>query len=117
MPLALMLFGTLFIVVGIRGTYPDAMKLIKEDFTGQGNFFVWLAACGIVGSIGFVPQLQQFSRIFLGMVLLVFLIKNVDFPNRFIQTLNAASDQLGQAAGTGKVDASGAAGAAGGGSK
>lgn len=98
MPLALAIMGVLLLVVGVKGTYGDLAKLLKEDFTGSGNFFVWLLAVGVVGSIGYVPALQQFSRIFLGLVLVTFLIKSVGFPDMLIKALQSVSGDSGGAA-------------------
>lgn len=74
MPFALGIIGLLLIVSGARGTYPQLKGLLVEDFTGEGNFFYWIIAIGVVGSIGYVPGAEKFSRMFLALIILSMLI-------------------------------------------
>jgi hypothetical protein len=87
MALALVIFGVVGIVVAIRGTYGDLGKLLTGDFTGSGSFLYWVAACAILGAIGYVPYLQRPMRALLALVVLAFFLAN---GNGFISQLQSA---------------------------
>ncbi len=74
MPLALLAFGGLFLVSAIRGTNKELFELLKADFQGEGNFFLWILAIGAVGSIGYIKPLKPISNAFLALVLIIFLL-------------------------------------------
>lgn len=85
MPFILLAAGILMLVVGVRGTQDDFIKLIKEDFSGQGNFIVWILAIFVVGAIGYIPKMQTLSRLFLVLLLLTLIISNKGFFTSFQQ--------------------------------
>jgi len=63
-------------VSAIRGTYGQLGTLLAGDFTGQNNFFFWVAAVAILGMAGYVPYLQTPMRALLALVILAFALKN-----------------------------------------
>lgn len=73
MPLALAFIGAIFIVAGIRGTYPALFSQLATDMPG---FALWLAAILAIGIIGYIPKAELPSRMLLGLVLLVMVIAN-----------------------------------------
>jgi hypothetical protein len=77
MPLFILFFGLLFLVAVIRG--PQETKkltdLLRSDFTGPNNYFVWSLAIGSVAALGYVKQLKVFSNLFLGLIFLVLVLK------------------------------------------
>lgn len=79
MPLALILIGAVLLLVAVRGTHAELGKLLVEDFTGSGGvgFFVWLAAIGAIGMLGWVPALKRPSRILLAIVIFGILASNL----------------------------------------
>jgi len=80
MPLALIILGGIVLLVAIRNTHADLGKLLVEDFTGsQGavGFFVWLAAIGFVGALGWVPALKTPSRILLAIIVIGMVFSNM----------------------------------------
>lgn len=95
MPFALAVIGILLVVTGARGTYGDLKNLLIGDFTGDHNFMYWVLAIVIVGFLGYVPQLETFSRVFLGLVIIAMLIAKRGFANKFM----AALKELGSASG------------------
>lgn len=74
MPLALLAFGALFVISAVRGTNKELFELLRADFTGEGNFFLWVLAIGAVGSIGYVKELRPISNAFLALLFIVFLL-------------------------------------------
>jgi len=74
MPLAFLAFGTLFLIAAIRGTNKELFELLKGDFTGDGNFLIWILAISAVGSIGYIKELRPISNAFLALLLIVFLL-------------------------------------------
>ena len=74
MPFVLLIIGELLLVTGVKGTQDQLYSLVQDDFTGSGSFIYWLAAIGLVGSLGYVPSLKGFSNAFLILILIVLLI-------------------------------------------
>lgn len=76
MPYALILFGAILLVAGVRNTYGDLWTLVKGDFTAQGGFITWVAAIAVVGGLGYIPKLRPLSVAFMTLLLLVLTISN-----------------------------------------
>lgn len=70
MPFVFAIFGVLFIVAGVRGKTSDLVTLIKDDFSGQPNYFEWMIAIFLVGAIGYIDQLRTLSRMFLTLLII-----------------------------------------------
>lgn len=89
MPFALGIIGLLLIISGARGTYGQLKELLVDDFTGEGNFFYWIVALGVVGSIGYIQGLERFSRTFMALIILAMILSNRGFFNRFMEALQS----------------------------
>lgn len=76
MPYALLLFGLVLLVAGVRGKHKDLFALVKGDFTGDGNFVYWLIALAIVGGAGYIKPLKPVSVAFMTLLLIVLLLSN-----------------------------------------
>lgn len=75
MAFALIAIGLVMLVSAVRNTTADLTKLIKGDFTGQGNFVYWLVSILVIGAIGYIPALRPVSRVFLALVIVVLFLK------------------------------------------
>jgi vacuolar-type H+-ATPase subunit I/STV1 len=91
MPFALIIFGVLLAVVGIRNTQSQLGRLIVDDFTGPGNFFYWIVALLIIGLLGEIDELETPSRMFIVLLLLAMLLSNQGFFEKFVQGLKQGS--------------------------
>lgn len=96
MPFFFLVFGILFLVASFRGQ--DQMDkltgLLRDDFTGPGNFFVWCLAIGSVAALGYVKALKPFSDMFLILIFLVIVLakkgpNNTDLISSFFQQISA----------------------------
>lgn len=76
MPFALTTIGMLFIIVGFQDTYKEFFTEVEGDFTGNDSFIYWLLSFGIVGSLGYIPELKTFSRASMALILLVMFLAN-----------------------------------------
>lgn len=76
MPFALLIFGVIFIVAAVRGTDQNLFGLLKDDFTGDKNFFIWVVAIVFIVAVGNVRALRPVSNAFLGLVILVIILQN-----------------------------------------
>jgi hypothetical protein len=76
MPFALILIGLLMVVSGARDTYKELGAELTDDFTGPNNFTYWVLAFGSVGALGYVPQLRNFSRTFMALMIIAMLLAN-----------------------------------------
>ena len=70
MPLALFVFGTLFLVAAVRGKQDLLFDTLKSDFVGPNNFLYWGVAIWLITAVGYVKPLRPLSHAFL---LLVFM--------------------------------------------
>jgi hypothetical protein len=70
-------FGVLFLVASVRGKeqMDKLTGLLRDDFTGPNNFFVWSLALGSLAALGYIKQLRQFSNLLLCLVFLVLVLK------------------------------------------
>jgi len=71
-----MIVGLILMVAGIKGTHKDLFAVLKDDFTGSGNFFVWVLACIIVVSVGYIEKVRPVSDAFLTLIILVIILYN-----------------------------------------
>lgn len=74
MPFALAIIGIMIFVTAIRGTTSTLFALIKDDFTGNGNFIYWVLSILVIGSVGYVKRFQPIANAFLALVMIVLLI-------------------------------------------
>lgn len=79
MPFALIVIGIVFIIAGVRGKASLLYSTLKNEFTGSNNYVIWGAAIIAVGAIGYIPQLQKFSRAMLALVIIVLLLSHSGF--------------------------------------
>ena len=83
MPFILVLFGILFVVAGVRGTWRDFLNLLKGDFVGANNFLFWLVAIVAIGSLGYIPRVRPISDALLVLVILVIFLAHKGFFGQF----------------------------------
>lgn len=88
MPIILFLFGAIFLAAAMRGDACDGeqcykllFSTLKDDFTGDRNFFYWVLAIFVVGGVGYYKPLRPFSNAFMLLIILVLLLANGD-PRR-----------------------------------
>lgn len=76
MPFAFFIIGVTLVIAGARDTADDLFKLVKGDFEGDNSYVHWLLAILILGALGYVKQLQTFSRAFLFLIIVALFLKN-----------------------------------------
>lgn len=76
MPFALLLFGIVLLVAAIRGKKQthDLLDLLKDDFTGDNNFFVWVLAVIILVALGNIERIRPVTDAFLVLLILVMVL-------------------------------------------
>lgn len=87
MPFALLLFGLVFVVTGVKGTTRAMGDQLVKDFTGDGNFFYWFASIGAVGALGAVPEFRAFSRMFMTLIIVAMIIRNGGVFDKLLQAI------------------------------
>lgn len=93
MPFLLVVIAILLIVTGARGTYPQLTALLKSDFTGPHNFGNWIIALGALGLMGYVPELQKFSRAMLALVMIALFLSQRGFFTQFQAAISGTGGQ------------------------
>ena len=76
MPLLFIGSGLVLVLVGLNGNPAKLYALIASDFSGPGTFIYWLLAMVILGSLGYIKGLENFSKLFLILVLLALFLDN-----------------------------------------
>jgi len=95
MPFFLLIIGLIVIVAGIRSAQSgtDLIGLVKSDFSGSNNFFLWVLAIILVVAVGQVKAIRPISDAFLGLLILVIIIANYkhggDLLNSFVSQVKA----------------------------
>jgi hypothetical protein len=85
MPFAFLIVGLVLVISAVRGTSSQLLTLLKGDFTGSNNFTAWMLAILLVGSLGYIKQIQPLSRAFLVLLVIVLLLSNGGFFAKFEQ--------------------------------
>ena len=93
MAFAFLFFGLILIVAAIRGKHDDLFKLLKDDFSGSDNFFVWLLAIVFLVALGNVERLRPVTDAFLGLIIVVIILANGrnGLFNKFISEMKAGT--------------------------
>lgn len=93
MAFALLVFGLIAIVAGIRGKHDELFALLKDDFTGSQNFFVWVMAIAFLVMIGNVERIRPVSDAFLGLIIVVMILANGrnGLFDKFVQEVKAGT--------------------------
>lgn len=94
MPFVLTLVGLLLVVTGFQNTHKQFGNQLVSDFTGQNNFIFWIAALGAVGALGYIKELEPFSRAFIVLILIGIFLSH----SGFFTQLNAALSKSTNAA-------------------
>lgn len=74
MPFALAFIGLLLIITGFQDSYKALGNQVQKDFTGPQSFIYWLISLGLIGALGYVPELKTFSRLTLGFIIIVIFV-------------------------------------------
>lgn len=91
MPVALILMGIILLVSALKGTQRDLFALLKDDFSGSNNFFVWVLAFVFIIAVGYAKPLRPLSNAFLGLIILVLLVQNKGFFPSFLAQVKAGT--------------------------
>ena len=96
MPFVLMFIGLLLTVVAVRDNQSALYDQLAKDFTGPGNFTVWIVAIVAIGSLGYVKTLKTPVDLLLGLMLIGFIASNASgFTNLLPGIQNAFSSISG----------------------
>jgi hypothetical protein len=88
MPFALITIGLLLVVTGFGNTYSEFSKQLEGDFTGKNNFLYWIVAIVAIGALGYVKELEPFSRMFLALIVVAIFLSNSKSGNDFFSKFN-----------------------------
>lgn len=93
MPFAFILIGLALVISAVRGTHGDLAKLLKKDFTGENNFFVWMIAIGVIGLVGYNQKASTFSRYAMALVLLAMILANGGVFDKLSSAIREMGDE------------------------
>lgn len=74
MPFVFIVVGIVMIISGVRGKSQDLTTLVKGDLTGKNNFIYWIISIMVIGGLGYIKDLQTFSRALLALVIVVLIL-------------------------------------------
>jgi hypothetical protein len=87
MPFLLFFVGLLLLVAAVRGKTDDLFEVAKDDFTGAGNYFVWVLAVALIVAVGSIDKVKPISNAFLWLVVIVILISNRGLLPQFVREI------------------------------
>lgn len=70
----LIFIGVMFLIASARKKHDELYSLLKDDFTGEGNFFYWVLAIIILVAAGTFRPIRPVTDAFLGLVILVIIL-------------------------------------------
>lgn len=95
MPLVLILVGTLLFWSAYRGKQDELFAVVGDTVKGPPSFFVWVAAIGTVGSIGYVKSAEAFSRAFVILILISMFLAQRGFAEQINKALSQSNKTTG----------------------
>lgn len=99
MPLFLLAIGIVFLVAALRGTLddkdnkPGLFSLLQDDFLGQNNFLIWIAAIAGIGAVGYIKPFQTAANWMLALVLLSLFLSHSGFFAQFVAAIQTTQHQ------------------------
>lgn len=99
MRLVAIITGALLLLVAYRGTEVNSSPtatdgkglwpLLKSDFEEkqEGNFIAWVVAILVVGALGYIPELQTLSTLFIFLMVLVLVMAAVKKNPNLLQSV------------------------------
>lgn len=97
MPIVLLAVGALFLVAGVRGKQSELFTLLKGDFTGQDNFFVWAFALSFIWALSYIPGFKPVANAFFALVIIVLLFSHKDAITKLAQAVEGTQQVLADA--------------------
>ncbi len=91
MSFVLVIIGLFMLITGARGTHGELGALLKEDFVGPNNYFKWVVAMLIVGSLGYIKPIRPIANGILAIVILALFLSNKGFFTQFTSQLGIKS--------------------------
>lgn len=79
MALGFFFIGLILVISAIKGTHSQLASLLASEFTGAGNFWLFIAGIVFLGSLGYIPALRNTSRGLIALTLIVLLLSNGGF--------------------------------------
>lgn len=106
MPLALLAFGMLAVITGIKGNEADVANQLKTDLTGSGNFLYWIAALVVLAIIGRVGGFPNAAKTFMALIVVVYVLSQNGLWANATSALAGTSAASGTGAATSTTGAS-----------
>lgn len=78
MPFILLVMGVFLVVSAVQGTQTQLWNLVSGDYSGPNNFWYWTIAIFVIGGIGYSKKAQPFANGFLGLILLVLVLRKAN---------------------------------------
>lgn len=66
--------GALFLIAAWKKQHKELFALLKDDFSGSGNFFYWVLAIIALVALGTFRPIRPVTDAFLGLVILVIVV-------------------------------------------
>lgn len=92
MPFVFLATGIVFVLTGLKGDAGKLYDLVKGDFVGPNNYIYWLLSILVLGSLGYIPQLRNLSKVFVALVIVVLLLDNKGFFSKLQAFVNTSQN-------------------------
>lgn len=101
MPLLFIGTGLVFLLTGIKGDAAKLFGLLQGDFQGENNFIYWFFSILVLGSLGYIKHLENLSRVFIALVVVVLLLDNKGFFAKLQEFIDSSKTVAKPTAGAG----------------
>jgi hypothetical protein len=75
----------------MRGNQDDVATQLAKDFTGSGNFIIWVGIIILLAAIGRVLKIPLSMKLLISLIIVVYLVKQDGIFTKFEQGLSAGA--------------------------
>lgn len=88
-----LIIGYVLIIAAIKGreAIDSLFDLLKQDFTGDSNFFAWVTTIALLAMLGMVKSIRPVTDAFIFLIFVVIFIGNRDLIAEFVRQVKAGT--------------------------
>jgi hypothetical protein len=91
MALLFLIVGALALITAIKGNVADVARQLEKDFVGRDSFWLWVGFVLLLSILGSALNMREASRMFMILVVVVYLISRNGVFTKFEEALNVTA--------------------------
>lgn len=92
MAFGILFLGLIFLVAAYQNTQDELFALLKQDFTGSGNFISWVLAFVFLIALGNIKAIRPITDAFLVLVLIALILAQYRQKDLFASFVQQVKD-------------------------